>query len=787
MNRSRTAAFLVVCGLAAGVTQVILIRELLVACFGNEVSLGLMLAAWLVCGAAGVLAARRWRGGEPDLGHVVARAVKLALILTPAVFLAIAFVRSYPVLACVIPMKLAATFAGNARMARLLTVYLAAQPGEMLGPIHLALISLGACLGPATVTGALFSVGLKLHERALADAPAAPGQAYGLDAVGHLVGGVALGLAVAVVANTFAVVALVGLGVSLAALGLGGSPARPLAAGSLALVLLAASPWVSRATGGLLWRQLKLTVLAEASSVHGRNAVVKSGEGIVLYENGSPTGTSPGLPDVERLVHFALLQHPRPERVLLIGGGSTGGVQEALKHNPRHVDYVELDPALLRLAREWVSPEDKRALRDPRAETLTGDGRRVVKQAAAGRRPKYDAIISLLPDPTTALLNRFYTREWFGEARAALNPGGVLAWQMASSRHYFRPSLLLMDQSIFSAAGAVFPKQALMMGEDSADVAVGDQGSELSESADVLLQRLERRRVSAPIFEALASDGFDRAAQAFVRDKLAHSPPAAPDRDLAPIGYFYNQAVWIGFYSPDLEALYVSLGRLSLRRLLWPALALLAVLLVAGVRPRGRAMYVPLAILMTGSLGMALELCLLFAFQASFGYVYQQVGIIIGAFMVGLAGGAALVARAAGKARGRAAAWLLVATQLGMGLVALALPALLGAVGRGSGGAVAGLIFSLVTALVGLGVGVQFPLASLAGRGEETSATVAAERGQARRAAGLYAADLLGASVGAATAGAVFIPVLGVAQTCLAAALLSGGMAVLLAARAACR
>jgi len=186
MTTTRAAAYVIVgSGFVAGVTQVLLIRELLLACFGNEVSLGLMLAAWLICGAAGTLLASRWRPRAQPIEETTKRAIKLVILLAPALFFAIFFTRIYTVLASTIPMKLADMTESIHIIAHIFRVYIAAQPGEMLSPMHLVLISFGTALFPAVIEGALFAVGLKVYEQAKDADAAAAGQAYALDAIGH--------------------------------------------------------------------------------------------------------------------------------------------------------------------------------------------------------------------------------------------------------------------------------------------------------------------------------------------------------------------------------------------------------------------------------------------------------------------------------------------------------------------------------------------------------------------------------------------------------------------------
>ena len=124
-------------------------------------------------------------------------------------------------------------------------------------------------------------------------------------------------------------------------------------------------------------------------------------------------------------------QHPNPRHVLLIGGGAEGLIGEILKHPIETLDYVELDPKLLILLDPYLSSEAKQALNDPRVSTFYADGRYYVKQTDRF----YDIVILNLPDPTNAMLNRFYTLEFFQELRRILNPRGIVITELSSSLH----------------------------------------------------------------------------------------------------------------------------------------------------------------------------------------------------------------------------------------------------------------------------------------------------------------------------------------------------------------
>jgi predicted membrane-bound spermidine synthase len=96
-----------------------------------------------------------------------------------------------------------------------------------------------------------------------------------------------------------------------------------------------------------------------------------------------------------------------------------GSLAQALEHSSiRRVDYVELDPTVLQLARRYFPEEWPRLEADPRVHVHNMDGRLYIKTTAQ----KFDVIIVNLPDPQTAQLNRFYTAEFFREAVAPIRP-----------------------------------------------------------------------------------------------------------------------------------------------------------------------------------------------------------------------------------------------------------------------------------------------------------------------------------------------------------------------------
>ncbi|MFQ5988265.1 MAG: hypothetical protein ACE5H6_05405, partial [Dehalococcoidia bacterium] len=101
--------------------------------------------------------------------------------------------------------------------------------------------------------------------------------------------------------------------------------------------------------------------------------------------------------------------------------------------------------------------------------------------------------------------------------------------------------------------------------------------------------------------------------------------------------YYYDMVLWLSlFYTGLGEAFYAT----SLLNLWWLAVP---ILLGVTILRLGRHYGVPAVIGFTGFAEMTIEMVVLLAFQALHGYVYHEVSLIIAAFMVGMAGGGAVM------------------------------------------------------------------------------------------------------------------------------------------------
>jgi SAM-dependent methyltransferase len=119
---------------------------------------------------------------------------------------------------------------------------------------------------------------------------------------------------------------------------------------------------------------------------------------------------------------------PPFENVLIIGAGSGNDVSVALANGAKHIDAVEIDPAIYNLGR--VENVDH-PYQDPRVTVHIDDGRSFVRKTDQ----KYDLIIYALVDSlvlhsgysSLRLESFLFTEDAFHDIAAHLRPGGVFA------------------------------------------------------------------------------------------------------------------------------------------------------------------------------------------------------------------------------------------------------------------------------------------------------------------------------------------------------------------------
>ncbi len=780
-------------GLASQVVQIVMLRELLMLFHGNELSIGVILAAWMA-----------WVGAGSMLGAALAERTDRPLLAMAWIAAAL-----LPVLAL------------SLMMIRGLRGFFDVVPGAYLS---LNDIALGSFLGLAPVClllGMQFVLLAKLwRQRDRSIDTTGAGNTYIGEAMGSILGGVLFTFVLVHQLNALQTVIVIGMLVALCVIWSGRSQA--LFSGQIdrgarwlmmvALVLgagaLALSEHLDRWGMALYWQQLAPDhqLLETHQSKYGNIAVAVREDqfsffrsGHLMFSTAGPDSPPTGLEAQEAavLAHMAMAHHPAPRRVLLIGGGLRGTLAELVRHPLESIDYVELDPVLTEAARPHLPAHTLAALADPRVRLIHADGRLFVR--STDRR--YDLIIVDVPDPTTAVLNRYYTREFFSQAHALLDAQGIFVIGMVSTPGLRGQAIANRNASIFHTLDSVF-EQVRAIGDHSLVLIAGDASASVMADIATLRQRHSANDIDSPAFRPGHFDLLLEYSQLnrinwqlrhHGRGPEAHlsAPPPAPFRpppvaeqlalvdtlepiasrffinsDFRPIGYFHTLMVWAELTRGERSLLLPGLLELGAAWIIVPVLVVLLIvlalrLLAAGQgRPRDRSFAVGVAVFTTGLSTMSLQIALLFSFQSLYGFIYEMVGLIVAIFMAGLATGTLLTHR---FVRDRANPDILAAVQLTIAVFSVLIGISLPAIAAIPSIHAIFFLFSCLTFISGVLNGFDFPLA--------TESFRALNRRAERSTGQVYSIELLGACLGAALASAVIAPIMGLVACCLLAAL----------------
>jgi spermidine synthase len=215
-------------------------------------------------------------------------------------------------------------------------------------------------------------------------------------------------------------------------------------------------------------------IIAYRQSAYQEIVVTRRGNDMRLYlDGGLQFSTRDEYRYTESLVYPVLGAGARS--VLVLGGGDGLAARELLRvPGVDRIVQVELDPAVVELARSTMRSANHGSLDDPRVRIVTGDAMSWLRDATA---PSFDAVIVDLPDPDTPVLGRLYSTEFYALVSHALAPHGLMVVQSGSP--YSTPTAYWRTVSTVKSAGyAVTPYHVFVP-------TFGDWGFTLARRGDV--------------------------------------------------------------------------------------------------------------------------------------------------------------------------------------------------------------------------------------------------------------------------------------------------------------
>ena len=405
-------------GFSGLVAQILLLRELLIVFSGNELSIGIILANWLILGAFG--------------SYIVGRRVEKSRYTLEA-FTAITIIFSLSLLIAVY-------------LTRILKVAMGVSIAENIGIFPILFSSLLVLSAVSILQGALFTYSCRIYSLYAGPRASSVGRVYVYETVGAIIGGIACTYLLIPWFNSFqAVTGLALLNFAVCLVLLAPSWKRGLFQKTLLTVLsvLVLFSGYSLFAGQVdklhldsieaQWK--KQNVVHYQNSRYGNICVLENEGQYSFFIDGIPNLITPvpDIPSLEEFVHLPLLAHPEPVNLLILSGGAGGMINEALKHpSIEAIEYAELDPLLLDLIRKFSTHLTESELNDRRVKIQHVDGRLFLKKT----RNKYDVIYVGIKEQSNLQANRFFKKEFFSLLRERLNKGVILVLGLTCSLTY---------------------------------------------------------------------------------------------------------------------------------------------------------------------------------------------------------------------------------------------------------------------------------------------------------------------------------------------------------------
>lgn len=684
---------LIVLGITSLVTQIIIIREFLSVFQGNELVIGIILANWmLITGFGSYLGKYSNRIKEPVRISFIAQ-IAMGVLPFITVFL-LNYLKNI--------------------------VFL---PGSLVGVLEIFFGSFILLLPFCLLSGFLFtflSAELSfVHKSKRIDI------AYALESFGSLAGGILFSFILVFLITPFQVLTiLLILNLFVAVwINLRYRKIMVIIAFSVIVVLVSGLTFFfrfDRFVKGFLYPNQEIVYLKETP--YGNLAVTKIGEQHNFYENQVLLFNTLNFIANEEAVHYAMVQHRNPQNILVISGGVSGIIQEILKYPVGKVDYLEINPWLVKTGEMFY-----KKLEDSRIQIYNKDARLFLRD----NHGPYDIILVNLPAPSTTNLNRYYTIEFFRQLESCMSPDGVVSMDLPSTGNYAGEEANIVNSLIFNTLKKIFANVILIPGEKNFYLAsnntVGFNITGKIEEMNIENQYVNRYYLDDTLI--LNRSNFFMAQL----DKNA-----GINRDFEPSAYFHQISSWLSYYKFNMWAF----GGI-----------VFLVMIIFMIRLNA----VQVGMFAGGFAASSSEMILLIAFQIIYGYVYLMTGIIIAVFMGGLTLGA-IIGRKIIKTPGP---FSYSSNQLAIGLFALLLPLLINVAKPITGHQyIVHSLFLVLTLLISFLVGSLFSIASRIQKGNVSAVT-----------ASIYSSDLAGSAFGALIVSAFLIPLIGLAKVSIAVGL----------------
>lgn len=590
--------------------QTLLIRELLIIFFGNELTFAVILTTWLLSSAFGssIIANFFKKTKEPVRLYCF-----FQLILSVSIPAVLVFIRCSRTV-------LHIPFGEIFSLWQIITV---------------TVIGLGAV---AVLDGSMFTIAFRLVTSITNKESSPMAKTYLLESLGLIIGGIIFTFIMLSLFNAFEIAFLLSganLFISLLLLKNNAGVIKKII---FLLAFLAStacfflSDQIQQQTLNIQW--YKKNIVAYNNSVFGNIVAAKENKQYTIFYDGLPAVTLPAgdIFFTEDFIHIPMLLNPKAHSILFIGHAAGGLIQEALKYKGKKITYCEIDPVFIQTLLGLEIQKVKNELADPRVHIQYTDARSYIKTTPF----KYDMIFINVDLPTSLAINRYYTKEFFEGVRQHLNPEGLAVFKTWGSLAYLSDEFKTMNAVVYKTMRSAFNNLTCIPG-DGFNLFLAS-----NKKPDIDIQTMMRHYHGFGITTSLINREYlnlrlDPAYQQWFFENIEPElEKTTINRDLKPSGLKAALMLYYAQFSRQIPILFRALKNIKLFHL---SFILLSFCVLLACLRQNKSGLLKITVFSSGFFAMSTQVTTLFLFQSLLGILFQWLAVLTASFMAGISAG----------------------------------------------------------------------------------------------------------------------------------------------------
>ena len=486
--------------------------------------------------------------------------------------------------------------------------------------------------------------------------------------------------------------------------------------------------------------------------------ITERGGEAAFYLGGRLVGSSRQKEFAEEVAGYSSLLAPKKKNALLIGFPYNGLAREMVEKG-FFVTIPEQQKQLPEIIEKYLLPEDRNVLTGKNVKIVPTDAR----VFAANSTQKFDVIIQNVGIPEAYSVARLYSKEWFDDLSKILKTNGVFTVVLPGSAGYVPDDLARVISRVSAGLKSEFKFTALVPA--SSTLLLASNGIEIPMSPALWIKKMNGEK-NRWFNQALIEDNLNFYRVAQFTNACARFGNLKIQTDDLPVGYgdalLYSEARFYSVMKKVLAAVYN-----NPKRLMIISIFCISVWLFIFFVSRGEKMKLWMTMTIFALAGFVGEMTAMIRFTIACGNLFFAIGLLFAGFMLGLAIAVAMNLRK--NHRIPITEYRLLfkyfMSMISFQSIALAIVVFISAVIKiPNNYFIAIVITFLLNFLCGYFVGSGFAILS--------------ERAEKLSESGIiiYAADLIGAMIGAVLFSIIIPPVLGFTFLAIACAVVLIGM-----------